>query len=175
MSKNSLMLPLWRPIAEMVDLQLLPDELQDLVESGWRIGPAGSLLLVGRYGDGSGWRSDWLIEEIAQHELEVNDVSIPCDDLPETRDLFLRAAVARSRVFAEAALRAAWELQASESLVAIVSVGVDDDYLTHGATVKFATRREGFPEFYANLERFQHEAMAIIESSSGTRMFAIRD
>ncbi|WP_329138326.1 hypothetical protein OG552_30375 [Streptomyces sp. NBC_01476] len=167
MSKNSLMLPLWRPISEMGDPEILPGELQDLVESGWRTGPAGSLLLVGCYGDGAGWRSDWRAEEIAQHELEVNDVSISCDDLPKGRDLFLRAAVARARAFAGAALKVAWGLQASELLVAIVSVGVDDDYLTHGATVKFATRRGGFPESYANLERFNYEAMAVIDSSGG--------
>lgn len=167
MSKNSLMLPLWREIDRLGYPEILPDELQGLVDNGWQTGPAGSLLLVGCYGDGAGWRSDWKAEEIAEHELEVNDVRIFCDDLPKARDLFLRAAVARSRAFADAALKAAWELQESEFLVAIVSVGVDDDYLTHGATVKFATRRGGFPEYYANLERFQYEAMAIIESVGG--------
>ncbi|MCT9010520.1 hypothetical protein [Streptomyces rhizosphaerihabitans] len=167
MNKNSLMLPLWRPASEVGDPEILPAELQDLVESGWQTGPAGSLLLVGCYGDGAGWRSDWQAEEIAQRELEVNDVSIFCDDLPKARDLFLRAAVARSRAFAGAALKAAWGLQAAEFLVAIVSVGVDDDYLTHGATVKFATRRGGFPESYEDLERFQYEAMAVIDSIRG--------
>lgn len=161
------MLPLWRPISEMGDPKILPDELQDLVEIGWQNGPAGSLLLAGCYGDGAGWRSDWQAEEIAQRELEVNDVGISCDDLPKAREPFLRAAVARSRAFAGAALKAARGLQESELLVAIVSVGVDDDYLTHGATVKFATRRGGFPESYANLERFQYEAMAIIDSIEG--------
>ncbi|MCX5009197.1 hypothetical protein OHB05_42540 [Streptomyces sp. NBC_00638] len=167
MRKNSLMLPLWQAVAEREDPEILPDDLRDLAESGWRIGPAGSLLLVGCYGDGSGWRNDWQTEKIAQHELEVNDVSIPCDDLPKERDQFLRAAVARSRSFVVAAIEAAHGLKSAESLVAIVSVGVDDDYLTHGATVKFATRRGGFPEAYADLERFQYEAMAVIESTGG--------
>lgn len=167
MSKNSLMLPLWRQVNEMVNPEILPAGLRELVESGWRVGPAGSLLLVGCYGDGAGWRSDWQAEEVAQQELEVNDVSIPCDDLPKKREFFLRDAVARSRAFADAALGVASGLQESKFLVAIVSVGVDDDYLTHGATVKFATRRGGFPEAYSNLERFQYEAMAVIELTGG--------
>jgi hypothetical protein len=158
------MLPLWQATNEIENSEVLPDELQDLVEGGWRIGPAGSLLLTGCYGGGCGWRSDWPTEEIAEYELEVNDVGIPSDDFPKARDLFLRGAVARSRLFAGAALRASHNLKVSELLVAIVSVGVDDEYLMHGATVKFATRRGGFPNVYANLEQFQSEAMAIINS-----------
>jgi hypothetical protein len=157
------MLPLWQLAIEMENSDVLPDELQDLVEGGWRIGPVGSLLLAGCYGDGRGWRRDWPAEEVAEHELEVNDVGIPSDDFPKARDLFLRGAVARSCLFAGAALRAASNLKASELLVAVVSVGVDDEYLMHGATVKFATRRGGFPDIYANLELFQSEAMAIID------------
>ncbi|MEI8413110.1 MULTISPECIES: hypothetical protein [unclassified Kribbella] len=161
---NELMLPLWRADAEVGGPKDLPDDLQDLVESGWRTGPAGALVLTGCYGEGAGWRDDWQAETISQHELEVNDVAIPCDDLSKERDLFLRGAVARSRAFVGAAFRAARALPASEFLVAVVSVGVDEGYLTHGATVKFATRRGGFPAFYEDLERFQDEAMAMIDA-----------
>ncbi|MFI6789793.1 hypothetical protein ACIBG4_20965 [Nonomuraea sp. NPDC050383] len=166
MRTNAVMLPLWQA-TEGGGLEVLPDELRDLVDFGWRIGPAGALVLVGCYGDGSGWRGDWQAEDIARHELEVNDVGIPCDDLPKARDQFLHGAVARSRAFADAAFRAAHGLTASDLLVAVVSVGVDDDYLMHGATVKFATRRGRFPSTYADLERFQYEAIAILDACEG--------
>lgn len=159
---NALMLPLWKA-TEVADPHTLPAELRDLIDGGWRTGPAGALLLNGCYGDGSGWRSDWRAGDIAEHELAVNDVGIPCDDLPAEREPFLRGAVARSRAFADAALRAAHGLPASDTLVAIVSVGVDDDFRTHGATVKFATERGGFPRTYGELERFRFEAMAVLD------------
>lgn len=160
---NALMLPLWK-VTGVGDPEILPEELLDLIDGGWRTGPAGSLLLDGCYGDGSGWRGDWQAGDIAQHELDVNDVGIPCHDLPQEREPFLRGAVARSRAFADAALRAAHGLPAADSLVAIVSVGVDDDFLTHGATVKFATERGGFPETFAELDRFRFEAMAVLDA-----------
>ncbi|MFD6987310.1 hypothetical protein [Streptomyces sp. NPDC059943] len=163
MRMNALMLPLWKA-TEVGDPEILPEELRDLIDGGWRTGPAGALLLDGCYGDGSGWRSDWQAGDVAQHELDVNDVGIPCHDLPQEREPFLRGAVARSRAFAEAALRVAHGLPAADSLVAIVSVGVDDDFLTHGATVKFATERGGFPETFAELDRFRFEAMAVLDA-----------
>ncbi|MGW8359030.1 hypothetical protein ACWGK1_00410 [Streptomyces wedmorensis] len=163
MRMNSLMRPLWGEVVETENPRVLPEELRDLIRGGWRIGPADSLLLVGCYGDGSGWRDDWQVGEVSRHELEVNDVRIPCDDLPRARDVFLRDSVARSRAFIGAALMAARGFQSSDQLVAIVSVGVDDDYRMHGVTIKFATRRGGFPEVYENLERYGFEAMAVIE------------
>ncbi|MFF2188555.1 hypothetical protein [Streptomyces sp. NPDC058155] len=163
MRMNALMLPLWKA-TEVGDPEILPEELRDLIDGGWRTGPAGALLLDGCYGDGSGWRGDWQAGDVAQHELDVNDVGIPCHDLPQEREPFLRGAVTRSRAFAEAALRAAHGLPAADSLVAIVSVGVDDDFLTHGATVKFATERGGFPETFAELDRFRFEAMAVLDA-----------
>ncbi|MFF1509295.1 hypothetical protein [Streptomyces sp. NPDC058326] len=163
MRVNPLMQSLLQSGAETEKPDDLPGELRDLVESGWKVGPADSLVIAGCYGDGAGWRDDWQAENVPQCEFEVNDVSIPCDDFPEERDSFLRSAVARSRAFARAMLGAAAGLQHCELLVAIVSVGVDDDYFTHGATVKFATRRTGFPGVYGDLDRFQYEAMASIE------------
>ncbi|WP_143121553.1 hypothetical protein [Saccharopolyspora antimicrobica] len=163
MRMNSLMRSLCQTASEKEGARTLPEELRDLVERGWRIGPNGALLFAACYDDGAGWRSDWRAEEIAQHELEVNDIGIPCGDFPKERAPFLNGAVARSYAFSRAALGAARGLPASELLVAIISVGVDDDYLMHGATVKFATRRDGFPTAYDDLERFQYEAMAVIE------------
>ncbi|MFD3519661.1 hypothetical protein [Streptomyces sp. NPDC058653] len=167
MRMNALMRPLWEAgevddPAALHESPSLPGELRDLIDRGWRVGPAGALLLDGCYGDGSGWRSDWAEGEIARHEFAVNDVGVPSDDLPPAREEFLRAAVARSREFAVAALSAAHGMPASDSLVAVVSVGVDDDFLMHGATVKFGTERGGFPEAYAELERFRFEAMAVV-------------
>ncbi|MFF2954938.1 hypothetical protein ACFVVU_26770 [Kitasatospora sp. NPDC057965] len=162
MKMNSLMASLWQSDAEAADPGL-PEDLQALVTSGWRTGPAGALVLAGCYEDGGGWRQDWEAGIVPQHELEVNDVYIPCDDFPEDREIFLRCSVARSRKFADAALRAAHPLINSGLLVAVISVGISEDYLMHGATVKFATRRSGFPEYYGDLERFCDEAMALVE------------
>ncbi|QHY97872.1 hypothetical protein SSPS47_22435 [Streptomyces sp. S4.7] len=168
---NALMLPLWKATEVGGPESLpentpgsIPEDLRDLIDGGWRTGPAGALLLNGCYGDGSGWRGDWQSGDVARHELDVNDVGIPCHDLPEEREAYLRGAVARSRAFAVAALRAANGLPAADTLMAIVSVGVDDDFLTHGATVKFATQRGQFPETYAELDRFRFEAMAVLDA-----------
>jgi hypothetical protein len=161
MRTNELMRQLW-PAAREVDVpSALPGELQDLIDAGWTVGPGGALVLAGCYGDGSGWRSDWKAEEVSRHELEVNDVAIPCGDLPE--------AVVRAKAFAGAAMEAACGLEGAEDLVAVVSVGVDDDYLTHGATVKFATERGGLPAHFADLERFRFEAMALVEAPRNQR------
>ncbi|MBE3205749.1 MULTISPECIES: hypothetical protein [Parafrankia] len=139
----------------------LPMELQDILRSGWLVGPAGSLLLKDLFGPG--WRSDWPPETVAHHEREVNDVWIPPDGLPQERSLFLSGAVSRARSFALLAMESAQKFDPGDRLVAVISQGIDDDYRTHGATVKFFTRRGEYPRFYDDLEGYRIEAMAVVE------------
>lgn len=141
----------------------LPLELQDLLQAGWLVGPAGSLLLRGMFG--SGWRSDWSPKDVAVHECEVNDVWIPQEGLPIERSLFLSGAVSRARSFVTLAMKSAQELKSADLLVAVIGLGVMEDYLTHGTTVKFFTRRGEYPRYFDDLESYQMEAMAVIESS----------
>ncbi|WP_433183571.1 hypothetical protein [Actinoallomurus sp. CA-150999] len=136
-------------------------ELYDLLREGWIIGPVESMLLRGLYS--SGWRSDWKVNSVSGYEFEVNDVGITDVGLPSDRDRFLEALVARARSFACHAIKDAQNLNYGNLLTAVISIGIDDDYLTHGATVKFFTRTAGCPQFFDDIERFQLEAMAIIE------------
>ncbi|MFF2328287.1 MULTISPECIES: hypothetical protein [unclassified Streptomyces] len=177
MRMNSSMRPLWREPADLPRKDLpgedlpgedlpgedLPGELRSLVDEGWEVGPAGSLLLRGMHG--SGWRSDWTREEVSRHELDVNDVWIPPTGLDESRDVFLPGLVARAREFLSCAMKSAHGLESADLLVGIISIGVDDDFLDHGATVKLSTRRGGFPDYYDDLERFQFEGMAVVEAA----------
>jgi hypothetical protein len=139
----------------------LPAELRELLDEGWVVGPATALLLKGQFG--AGWRSDWKPANVARHEYEVNDVGVPSDGISPERDQFLPALVARARDFAVRALGAAGGMPAADLLTAVISVGIDDDYSTHGGTVRFFTRRGGSPRFYEDLERFRLEAMAVVD------------
>lgn len=160
MRENSLMRKIRRE-ARILRQGELPAELQDILRSGWIVGPAGSLLLKRLFG--SGWGSDWLPEEVAHHEFEVNDVWIPSEGLPQERSLFLSGVVSRARSFALLAMEDAQKFDSGDLLVAGISQGIDDDYLTHGATVKFFTRRGEYPRFLDDLESYRIEAMAVVE------------
>jgi hypothetical protein len=158
---NSLMAPIWAKVGP-IQSSALPVELQDILQNGWLIGPAGSLLLRGLYG--TGWKVDWHPDEVASHEYEVNDVSIPAKELPEAREEFLPGLVGRARAFAYQAMRNAESIEDSRLLVAVISIGIDEDYLLHGATVKFCTRRGGPLHNFDDLERYRLEAIALVES-----------
>jgi hypothetical protein len=151
---------LWRDsrILRQADL---PAENQDTLTSGWQVGPARSLLLAGLYGPG--WRTDWPQQDVAQHEFEVNDVFISGLGLPVERDRFLVGMASRARTFTYLALEAAQSFECSELLVAVIGIGVDDDFLTQGATVKLFTRRGRYPQSFDDLERFHLEAMAVVD------------
>ncbi|WP_406862854.1 hypothetical protein ABZO31_21475 [Streptomyces sp. HUAS MG47] len=159
---NSSMRSLWR---EPLDVGYgdLPVELRDLVDQGWKTGPAGALLLGGMHGDG--WRDDWSPGEVARHEIDVNDVWVPPTGLDEDRDVFLPGMVARARGFLACAVEAASGFEAADRLVGVISVGIDDDYLEHGTTVKLLTRRGGFPDYFEDLERFVFEGMAVVDAA----------
>ncbi|WP_154675474.1 hypothetical protein [Parafrankia elaeagni] len=160
MKTNLLMEPLW-PAGRPAEVDLLPAELRDLLDGGWMRGPVNSLLLRSAFG--SGWSSSWNAEDVALHEYEVNDVWIPPDNIPRARDVFLPAMVGRARDFTFHAMRLAEDVQGVDRLVAIISVGIDSDYLTHGTTVKFFTRRGRHLSFYDDLDRYRTEAIALVE------------
>ena len=160
MRYNSLMEPLWEG-SQLLELASLPEETRDVLAGGWQVGPAGSLLLASLYG--SGWRTDWAPEDVAQHELEVNDLHISSQGAPEERGQFLVEMVSRARTAACFALKAADTFPSSELLVAVISVGIEDDYLPHGATVKILTHRGGYPRWLDDLDKFRLEAMALME------------
>lgn len=163
MKSNAHMKPLLEVLKSISLAEIeLPVELRDLLSAGWCIGPASSLLLKGL--SGSGWRTDWLPDEVSQHEYEVNDVWISPVGIPGPRDAFLGFLLARAAKFALAGLRAARELEASDYLVAVVSLDLEEEEdSANGATVKFLTRRPGYPRSFDDLERFQFEAMAILD------------
>jgi hypothetical protein len=156
---NSRMAALWDK-TRVYPIDELPEELRDLLREGWVIGPANALLLKGLYGEG--WVHHRRQDEVAHHECEVNDVWIPPDGLPSERDSFLTGMVSRARTFAEQAMLSARHYVTWESLTVVISVGVDVDYLEHGATVKLFTRRGRYPTQFEELERFQLEAMAVV-------------
>ena len=147
--------------APRVPPESLPEELQDILAAGWLEGPGGSLLLGALYG--AGWRDDWAHVDVALHEYEVNDVWVPSRGLPDERELFLVAMTGRAKSFAIAALSLARRLDEGKAILAVISVGVDDDYLTSGTTVKFFTRRGNYPHFYDVLDRFELEALAVLD------------
>ncbi|WP_189210793.1 hypothetical protein [Actinokineospora fastidiosa] len=141
----------------------VPASLVYLVEGGWTTGPADALLLREMYG--SGWRDDWSPQNVASHELEVNDVWIPPDGLDGPEELLLTQMAARARRFAVEVLRSAEGMLAAELLVAVISVEVESGIPEDGATVKFCTRRGGFPGYYDDLERYGLYGMAIVEAA----------
>lgn len=147
--------------APRVELLGLPEELQDILASGWVEGPGGSLLLGALYG--AGWRDDWGRADVSFHEYEVNDVGVPSAGLSGQRDVFLRAMAGRALSFASRALRLAGGYDAGDFLIAVVSVSVDVDYFTGGTAVKFFTCRGDYPRYYDALERYTLEAIAVID------------
>jgi hypothetical protein len=47
----------------------------------------------------------------------------------------------------------------------VVGTGVGPDFLDHGTTVKFFTRRGAYPRWFDDVEGFKGEAMAFISMS----------
>jgi hypothetical protein len=154
------MIPLWRRAPSVQD-DTLPEWDRYLLGEGWVTGPVGALLIKAKFKPG--WGSDWPAEEVAQHEYEINDIHISQDGVPADRDTFLAAMTARARHFAYRAIEGAQGMTGAGALVAVISVGLSEDYLMHGTTVKFFTQRGQYPAYFSDLERFKLEAMAVIE------------
>ncbi|WP_133799396.1 hypothetical protein [Kribbella caucasensis] len=136
-------------------------ELAEILDAGWYTADCGALLLVGVGGHAATWPCD--PASVGEREYEINDVRVPDGDLDEDRDHFLPAVAARADGFARAALRRATGMPGSDRVAAVISVGVDDDYLSHGTTVKFFTSRGSYPDWFGDLERFRSEAMRVLE------------
>lgn len=162
MMKNTLMEPFWRE-SRRLPWHELPSSLQDVLSAGWILGPSQSVLLRAMHGPG--WRTDWSVGDVARHEFEANDLNVPASGLSRDREGFLVGLTSRARTAAELGLTNARGFEFAESLTAVISMGIDDDFLTHGATVKFFTRRNGYPRYFDDLERFKLEAMAILDAS----------
>jgi hypothetical protein len=141
----------------------LPPEAQDIIDAGWRHGPNGELVLAALWG--TGWERRVGTNDLANREYEINDVYIDCTDLVDNLGTYLNRAANRGLLFGRLALEKAQLLDEYASLVAVVSVGIEDDFLTHGTTVKLFTRRGNYPNWFQDLERFTTEAMAIIYPS----------
>ena len=141
----------------------LPCELQDYVEAGWMADSSGALLLSALARGASSTPVG--PAHVAEREYEVNDVYVPNADLVEHPETYLLAITLRGLSFAARMLERAQGSPNAKSLVAAVSTGVDDDFLTHGTTVKFFTRRGDYPQWFNDLERFGIEAMAVLDSS----------
>lgn len=138
-----------------------PGELAEILGAGWYTADCGALLLVGVGGHAANWPCD--PASVGEREYEVNDLRVLDGDLDGDRDHFLAAVAARADWFARAALKRAIGMPGSDRLTAVISVGVDDDYLSHGTTVKFLTTRGSYPDWFGNLERFRSEAMTVLE------------
>lgn len=99
---------------------------------------------------------------VADYEYHTNDVKISESGLPSDKERFLSAVAIRALCFIEEAFRSAARFEVSNGLTAVVSIGVGDNYLSHGTTVKFFTQRAGRPAWYEDLERFKIEAIAVL-------------
>lgn len=162
MRQNSAMRSLMSKADAGIALTEMPEGLVDILREGWYTAECGSLLLVRTGGHARSWPCD--SAAVAQREYEVNDIRIPDSDLDEEREKFLCSLARRASDFAMAAMQlVVVGGEASVGLVAVVSVGIDDDYLSHGATVKFFTVRGDYPDWFDDLERFKSEAMMLMQ------------
>ncbi|WP_157606524.1 hypothetical protein [Saccharomonospora cyanea] len=159
---------------EVVQDDVLPDELRTIIRKGWYFTPAGAFVLEAleprsmlaktfltkHFRRNRELASHW--GGVADYEYHTNDVKIPESGLPSDKERFLSAVAIRALCFIEEAFRSAARFEVSNGLTAVVSVGVGDNYLSHGTTVKFFTRRAGRPDWYEDLERFKIEAIAVL-------------
>jgi hypothetical protein len=146
-------------------LSALPVDAQEVLAAGWVLGPGGSLLLRALWAGGgrSGVPSD-----IGLFEYHANDVYISLSDLTDDMDHYLVRAASRGVFFAMEMLRNASRFPSLDALVAIVGVFVDtddEDFLLQGARVRLFTLRGNYPDWFEDLERFESQAVAMIDLS----------
>jgi hypothetical protein len=142
----------------------LPEDVLRIVEAGWAVGPRGSLLLSALWG--GGWRREIDAPEVGRYEYDVNDVYISLSDLRPDIDVYLSRAASRGIAVALRLLEDAKNLPGSDTLLAVVSVPVDmesNDFLLQGTTVRFFTQRGDYPDWFENLERFELDAISVLE------------
>ncbi|WP_212816943.1 hypothetical protein [Polymorphospora rubra] len=142
----------------------LPPDLDLIAKGGWVLGPCGAILLKSLWG--SGWRTSIDAAEVGTYEYEVNDVYGSLADLADDRATYLNRAAVRGFSFALRMLKDAAELPGAGSLMATVGVSVDEgdeDFLLQGVTVRMFSRRGDYPNWFDDLERYQSEAMAVVD------------
>ncbi|WP_143020531.1 hypothetical protein [Sinosporangium album] len=143
--------------------EAIPTASQEVIDSGWLIGPAGALLLASQYRLEWAWQADK--KGLGSFEYEINDVWIPNDDIRETESLLAAKSFLRSASFATSMLRKANGLPGSEHLACTISVPMTQEFAASGTTVKFFTRRGHYPDWLSNLDVFHTEGIAVIEIS----------
>ena len=149
-------------------LNNLPLDLQEILDGGWKMGPARSLLLTHMHG--SGWRDDWTPDIVGREEWEVNDVYIESWGLPTDKSTFQTIMAARAFVFAVSAMLDAYGMDSADTLVCVISIVDDEDYLTGGTTARFFTKRGGYPKvFDGDLETFSINAVAVFDMHDAER------
>jgi hypothetical protein len=160
MIKNSRMDALHPDVCSDLSRRALPEELESILASGWIKGVGGALLLsaVGRHLAAR----EVPYDRLGGFEYEVNDLHIPDRDLSSDVGEFLPRLSSRALTFAISGLEMSRTLEGSDKLIAVVGVGVGEDFITHGATVKFFTKRGDYPRWFEDLERFEDEAMAVL-------------
>lgn len=141
----------------------LPDELRELLAGGWQVCASGILILTAP--DDPIVTSTWEVEEVGITEYDVNDIRVPDEDCLDDPDSYLRRMVLRGLAFARAGLHRATDVVGAETLHAALSTGIDEDFLTHGTTVRFFTQRGIHPHWFDNLERYEVEALALLDMS----------
>lgn len=139
----------------------LPAELTEILAHGWTVAQGGALGLTALTAAAAAADPG----RVAWWEIDTNDVHIPDDDLRTDPATYLPRVAARGRTFAAAALRRARGLPGADALVAVVGTGADEDFVEHGTTVKFFTRRGDYPRWFDDLEGFELEAMAVLDAA----------
>jgi hypothetical protein len=162
MKTNSAMRALLRELGQEVEVPLT-GELDVILRTGWYTADCGALLLRETGLHAKSWPCDE--REVADREYEVNDIRIPDHDIDRERDRFLLTMTSRALRFAKAAMRGAEGMPESDKLRALLSTGIDDDYLSHGTTVRFFTTRGGHPDWLDDLENFTIETMMVLDMS----------
>jgi hypothetical protein len=144
----------------------LPSDLNEVAKAGWVVGPQRTILLKSLWG--TGWRTSIQPSEVGSYEYEVNDVYASLSDLATERSTYLHRSAVRGISFAVRMLGGAAAIPEAELLVAVVSISIDEEdetFLMQGATVRFFSRRGDYPMWFEDLERYQNEAIAVLNMS----------
>lgn len=160
---NSKMRTLLSTASKELLSQGIPSELEEVIDSGWVVGPHGVLSLAAIHD----LELDAQVDHLDPFDVEFhrNKIWIPGDDLPEDREGYLTAICVRALTFSLAVLAKARNLSGFGALIAVISTGVDSDWSTHGTTARFFTRRSRYPNSFDDLETFEIEAVALLEAS----------
>ena len=142
----------------------LPPDLDQVARAGWALGPRGAILLKSLWG--RGWRTSIDASEVGAYEYEVNDVYGSLTDLAADQATYLNRAAVRGVSFATRMLKDAAALPGADRLTATVGISVDEkdeDFFLQGVTIRFFSRRGDYPTWFEDLERYQSEAIAVVD------------